>query len=244
MKMTNSITKLPTNGLFTAVVLLAFVAGGAGAAKGDILVNGLLDATSVSSQVLATPTGWVVDAFKTVSGPFNDGASSEDFANVQAPGGKGLFFKPFQGVIDNPITVNLYQDTPGTPGTKYTLTAFAGAEPNYSGLAAGTTTKSQLALDFLASNNAVIGQSVLDLAAAGLGTGSLPLGYAEYTVTGTAPAGTVTVRARGSMIDAYGTSGQQGFVMDAFELSSVPEPTTFTFLGLGVVGLTGMRRRR
>ena len=65
MKMTNSITKLPTNGLFTAVVLLAFVAGGAGAAKGDILVNGLLDATSVSSQVLATPTGWVVDAFKT-----------------------------------------------------------------------------------------------------------------------------------------------------------------------------------
>src|SRR4051794_14023486 len=106
MKQMSSRIQLPTNRLFTALALLSFATCGAGALRGATLVNGLLDATSVSSQVLATPTGWVVDAFKTVSGPFNDGASSEDFANVEAPGGKGLFFKPFQGVIDNPITVN------------------------------------------------------------------------------------------------------------------------------------------
>ena len=234
-----------TKRLLTTVALLAFVACGTGVAKAAPLVNGLLDATSVSSQMLATPTNWVVDAFKTVGGPFNDGASSEGFANFQAPGGMGLFFKPFQGSTDNPLTVNFFQDTAGTPGTLYTLTAFAGAEANYSGLIPLSPTRSLLALDFLNAANAVIGQSVLDLAGAGLGTpNGNPFGYAQYTVMGTAPAGTATVRARASMVDAFNNvaGGGQAFVVDAFTLNSVPEPTTFMFVGLGLIGLIGTRR--
>jgi hypothetical protein len=219
MKRSNSKTKLPTSPgerqtgvlggyltkrLLTTLAFLAFVACGTGVAKAAALVNRLLDTTSVSSQVLATPTGWIVEAFKTVSGPFNDGASSEGFANIQAPGGMGLFFKPFQGIADDAITVNFFQDTAGTPGALYTLTAFAGAEANYSGLIPASPTKSQLALDFLNAANVVISRSVLDLRSAGLGTpNGNPFGYAEYTVVGTAPAGTATVRARASMIDAF-----------------------------------------
>jgi hypothetical protein len=261
MKLSNSKIKLPTSTgerrtevfgaylpkrLLTTLAFLAFVACGTGAARAAALVNRLLDATSVSSQVLATPTNWVVDAFRTVSGPANDGASSEGFANVQAPGGMGLFFKAFQGTTDNPITVNFYQDTAGTPGDLYTLTAFAGAEANYSGLIPGSPTKSQLALDFLDAANAVISRSVLDLKGAGLGTpNGSPFGYAEYSVMGTAPAGTVTVRARASMIDGFNNvaGGGQAFVMDAFDLKSVPEPTAFIFVGLGLLGLIGTRRR-
>src|SRR5262245_6951394 len=99
----------------------------------DLLSNGNLDATSVGPQTLATPTGWSVNAFKRVSGPFSDGCSSEGFANFGSPAaGFGLFFKPFQGSLADPITVSLFQDKPALPGLTYTFSGWAGAEPNYS----------------------------------------------------------------------------------------------------------------
>jgi hypothetical protein len=84
-------------------------------AQGNILSNANLDQTSVSSQNRATPTGWVVDASKTLTGEFFDGASSETFCNVADEGGFGLFFKPFQGSDSGDyITVHFYQDNPTT----------------------------------------------------------------------------------------------------------------------------------
>jgi len=44
---------------------------GTGVAKADILSNGNLDSTSVSSQVGATPSGWIAAANRAVTGPFN-----------------------------------------------------------------------------------------------------------------------------------------------------------------------------
>lgn len=210
------------------------------------LRNGLLDVTSVSSQTLATPTDWIVNAFRPNFGPFNDGASSEAFANVEAPGGQGLFFKPFQGSPGDPITVHLFQDNPGTPGLQYTLTGFAGTEPNYSGFLPGSTTRSEFAVEFLNAANALIGGTVLDLGTVGLGTpNGNPFNYAQFTVRATAPTGTASVRARASMIDGFNNpaGGGQAFVVDAFELTAVPEPTTVALVGLGLVGWAVIRQR-
>ena len=42
-----------------------------------------------------------------------------------------MFFKPFSGGGTNgPATGHLLQDNPGTPGMKYILMGWAGAEPN------------------------------------------------------------------------------------------------------------------
>jgi hypothetical protein len=224
--------------LLTLIVVLGLVAWRTGLANANELSNGLLDATSISSQVSATPTGWIVNASRAISGPFNDGASSEGFANFADPGGQGLFFKPFQGNPANGnITVHLFQDNPGTPGMQYTLTGFAGAEANYSGLIPASPTRSELAVEFLNAGSLVIGGSVLDLQAAGLGTpNGNPFGYAQYTVMATAPAGTASVRARASTINGFNNplGGGQAFVVDAFELTAIPEPST---IALGIVCL-------
>jgi len=228
-----------TKRLLNLIATLGLVAWGTGYAHAQ-LVNGGLNAISVGPQVLATPTGWSVTATRSISGAFTDGASSEPWANSSAgdPSGTfGLFFKPFQGnLTDGNLTVNLFQDNPGTPGVSYTLTGWARAEAGYSGLTDPLTTKSQFALEFLDAGSSVIGGSVLDLFTAGLGGTD-----SSYSVSATAPAGTVGVRSRVSMIDAYGTSGGQAFIVDAFTL--VPEPSTFALFGLGFAGLAIMRRR-
>lgn len=164
-------------------------------------------------------------------------------------GGCGLFFKTFTGnATDGDVTVNFYQDNPGTAGMKYILTAWAVAESGYVGIdPTNTTTKSELAVEFLDAGSSVIGGSVLDLKAAGLGTTGLPnpFGYAEYMVMDVAPAGTAFVRARASMIDSFSNpaGGGQAFVMDQFTLTCVPEPASLVLVGTSLISFLGMRRR-
>lgn len=216
-------------------------------ARADFLSNGNLDATSVSTQVGATPSGWIASANKTISGPFNDGMSSENFANVLAPGGFGVFFKPFQGTTTDRITAGLYQDNPATPGLTYTLTGWAGAEPNYIGLT-DPTVRSEFHIQFLNAANTVIGDSTLNLVVNGqhvLGAANgNPFGYFDYTLSATAPAGTTSVRALATMVNAYGNplGGGQAFVIDAFTL--VPEPSVISFAVLGLGSLLAFRRRK
>ena len=88
--------------------------------------------------------------------------------------------------------------------------------------------------------------------AAGLGTPNAnPFGYAQYTVFATAPVGTVSVRARASMIDAFGNpaGGGQAFVVDAFVLTagpsvSVPDSGSTLMLLAGALGTIGWFKRR
>ena len=102
------------------------------------------------------------------------------------------------------------------------------------------TTQSRLAYD--AGSN-VLSTSALDLVAAGLGSApGQPFGYAPYSVSGVAPAGTTAVRARVSMIDAFGNpaGGGQAFVVDDFSL--VPEPASVGLLAAGLAILAFRRK--
>ena len=211
-----------------------------------VLSNGLLDNVAVGPQTLPTPVGWGVNSFLS-TGPFADGASSEQFANVLDPNGYGLFFKPFQGVATNKLTVDLYQNNPGTPGVNYTLTGWAGAEANYIGLS-DPTVKSYFHLTFLGASSNILSNVTLDLVAAGLGLGSPTppasgFNYHPFSLSAIAPAGTVTVQAGAEMINAYGNplGGGQAFVVDVFSL--VPEPSAITLLALGIGGSLILRRR-
>jgi hypothetical protein len=230
-------------------VTTAFIACGVGVAHADLLANGTLDLTAVSGQTLPTPASWIASATRSVSGPFSDGLSSETFANVLAAGGSGVFFKPFQGTTTDKLTASLYQDNPATPGLTYTLSGWAGAGTGYIGLT-DPTVGSQFHLQFLNAANNVIGDTALNLVVNGqhvLGSpnGGNPFGYFDYTLSATAPAGTVSVRALATMVNAYGNplGGDQAFVVDAFTLN-VPEPSVISLAALGLGGLLALRHRK
>jgi PEP-CTERM motif len=213
----------------------------AGVIIGGTINNGNMDATSVSSQILATPTGWVATADNT------DGLSSETWNNVADPGGSGVFFKSFFGDVTIPFDASIYQDNPASPGIEYTLTAWVGAGPGYSGTMVGSTTRTELAIEFFDITNGLVGSSVLNLGPAELNTVTgLPFDYDDYTVTATAPFDAATVRVRFSMIDAYDVpeGGDAALVTDHYTLIAIPEPTTFLLFAFGLLGLIRIRGRR
>lgn len=188
--------------------------------------NGKLDMISISSQNLATPTGWTVEAYRNQDGPHPDGASSEMFCNVQDPGGYGLFFKPFQGMVDlhNEINVLFYQDNAASPGGKYTMSAYTAGQVNYSGFFATNdpAPSTLFVVQFLDGLGTVLQSNVVDLVANGLPNGGPGAMILMSTPQYTAPLGTVTVRAGASMFNTYATSGQQSVFFDVFDLEFEP----------------------
>ncbi|HLH54932.1 MAG TPA: immunoglobulin domain-containing protein [Verrucomicrobiae bacterium] len=196
----------------------------------NLLFNGNLDETSVSSQVNASPTGWIIDASKTVSGTFNDGADSETWCNVVDTNGYGLFFKPFQGnaTTGDLLNVKFYQDNSATPGTKFTLSFYASGEAHYSGFFKTNSPNPETlaVIEFLDGTGTVLATNTFDLVAAGLpntGPGGMA-GFHYTTPQVTAPTNTTTVRAGCFILNVYNTTGAQSFFTDGFDLESVAPP--------------------
>lgn len=224
------------------------VLGAAESAGAQLLTNGSLDQTYQQEIVpgffLPKPAGWQNDGSRAISGPYEDEMSSEPWAGP-APtpntgaGDNGVFFKGFSGnTTDGAATGHLFQDNPATPGATYTLTGWAGAEPNF--LARDVV----FAVEFLNAGGTEIALSgtELSLMPTLIVPNGQPFNYKQYTVSAVAPAGTAFVRARASMIDGLGNpaGGGQALVVDDFAL--VPEPSAVgVFL---LCGMTLLARRR
>ncbi len=248
--------------MLVLITVLGLVAYGTSVANAVVVIggatnNGNMDKISVSSQVLATPTGWIATSDPVGSPPVFDGLSSEPWNNIgDATGdcnggtvGCGVFIKSFQGTAATPFNASLHQDNPGTPGMAYMLHGWVGAGPGYSGLS-DPATRTELALEFLDVGGVAIpaSGSVSDLDAgllAAQGNGN-PFSYDEYWVMATAPVGTATVRARFSMVNGYPVpnAGDAALVTDYYTLTCVPEPASLALGLIGVLGFLGIGRRR
>jgi len=220
----------------------------------NLLANGDLDMTYQQEIVpgffLPKPAVWENIGTRTITGPYEDEMSSEPWAGpaptpVTTNGSDGgdwaVFFKPFSGnATDGPATGTLQQAVAGSAGTSYKLSGWAGAEAN------ALMTNAEFAIDFLGGGGGLLSSSSLSLLPTLFVPNGQPFNYKQYTVTGVAPAGTAFVRARASMIGALGNpqGGGQAFVIDDFTLRAVPEPTTLGMLGLGLMGLQIVRRRK
>jgi hypothetical protein len=224
--------------------------------------NGNLDLTHATEVVpgffLPKPNVWIYSGSRTISGPFQDGMSSEPWAgpaptpvtadgNLNAPfpdgfGGPdgGVFYKAFSGnATDGAASIHLYQDFPAMPGFTYTLDGWAGAEANFLGTGV-------FAIDFFNGVGGLISSQTLNLNAAGLFVpNGQPFNYKEYSLNAIAPAGAVTVRARSSLLDGLSNpaGGGQAFVVDDFTFQIVPEPSVISLAVLSLAGLIAFRRR-
>ena len=169
----------------------------------------------------------------------NDGLANPPHPEGHGGPDGGIFWRPFTGNAANgQANGHLYQDNPAAPGLLYLLTGWAGAEANALG-------RLRFAIEFLDVANNVIGGLSLDLASEGLGVfNGEPFAYRQFSVQAVAPAGTVNIRSRASMLDGITNplGGGQAFVMDDFELTVVPEPS-LAVLALSAVGLMARRRR-
>lgn len=215
------------------------------------------------AALIPQPAVWTYQGTTTIAGNFVDGLTVEGFANgsptPQTTGALGdpprpdgcsangltadcgAFFKAFAGTTARgPITVDLFQDQPAVPGSRYLLTGWAGAGPRH--LAAGHA----LALEFLDAGGSVIPLSgsinpLTDL----LVDNGLPFDYKEYSAVAIAPLNAAEVRARVSMIAGSNNplGGDQAFVVDDITLARIPEPSSLLLVGLSLVGLLSMRSR-
>jgi hypothetical protein len=213
------------------------------------LLNAHLDLAASQNQLNASPVAWTIVATNLLSGPNVDGASSAGFANdgtSDPDSPNGLWFKPFSGHTNDDvfggdlINVHFYQDVPAIPGEAYSLAGHAKAEGNYCGLLENTPTKSVFALEFLNAQGDIIGSQVLDLQDQ---LTNAPNAWIAAAVSATAPAGTVTVRARASMINGFFSKDpQQSYFVDNFDLScSIPaiRDQKLTTAGLTLTGTCG-----
>jgi hypothetical protein len=231
----------------------------------NLLLNGSLDTDAVPFPIPdGTPDGWTL-----VESPADsrDPATLIDFADHTTPGpdGLGIWLKPFEGNFPGfpdvlTVDADLYQDVPGVAGQEYRMTGWARFEGGYAGGVDNLDpsapaprggqpplTDTFFALEFLDSLNTVLaGSVVVELKAAGQTNNNE---WLRHSLVGTAPAGTVAVRVRASMVDGEFNAdlepgpGQSAFV-DDFSLTAIPEPGTFVMSIFGLALVSAVRRRK
>lgn len=163
--------------------------------------------------------------------PTTDTLAFIDFANNTPGGQQGMWLRAFSGTGAIPTDGILSQTVPGVPLGEYTFSASSFWEPNYSGDSqtfSGTVTDTLMKIEFLDGGGLPIAGSTqtldLDLGPDGIADPDAVTGdgqrndstWRQFSVDGTAPAGTVSVRVSASGIDMYntGTSPMSAFFDD------------------------------
>lgn len=225
--------------VFAAVVLMCALQAPSWGVQ--LLVNPGLDDPPLHES--DSVTGWtlVEPDLDGLGSPVNS-AVFVTFRNHNPGGTRALWYRSFVGGLGGaePLTVNahLYQDVPGIPGAAYTLSAWYLYEAFYPGTNPLAVTDTFLALEFLDAGAGILASLVQNADDFYPGTND----WFQVVVNGVAPAGTVVVRARSSMIDGFVADGNpQSAFVDDFELL-VPEPAAALLLAPALVVL--MRRRR
>ena len=251
------------------LLTLFMLAGGfalwVGAAQAqELLMNGNLDDPGLhESDAIAN---WTL-----TESP--DGVNAATFArfadhttlpNMGTDTDMGLWYRAFEGTtFDNPreaVDAHLTQSVPGIPGVPYVMTGWALFEANFAGgfdtLPSGgennarwpadtpSPTGTVFALEFLDAANTVLpGSLVVDLHDdRGQTNGS---GWTQHVLMATAPAGTVNVQVRASMLDGVNSDvNPQSAFVDDFSLTIVPEPASVALVLIGMLGVVGLIRRR
>jgi hypothetical protein len=173
-------------------------------------------------------------------------AQVQDFADQDpAPGGTGLWLRPFEGNIgpnaglDKAINAFLVQTVPGTAGLTYTFSGYSRWEANYSGGVANldadkvappdmagppSPTNTIMRLEFLDAGNSVIGGTSLDLRTVQTNANV----WVQHTLTPTvAPAGTASVRVTAEATDMkFNVDPGQSAFYDTFSLTDSGAPAT------------------
>ena len=245
--------------IFSLAMATAMLCCGRAGAQ-ELLTNGNLDDPGTHESDLAT--GWTL-----TEGPgVINSATFASFANHTPAGSDpsqtGLWLRGFEGTtFDNPrpaADADLTQIVAGTAGKSYTMSGWARFETNWSGgldllPSGGTTspprwpantpspTRSEFALEFLdAANSVLAGSLVVDLHDdRGQTNDGL---WHQHFLTAVAPAGTINVRVRGSMVDGVASDlNPQSAFFDDFSLTAIPEPGS---LGLAAIGLVTLAFRR
>lgn len=162
---------------------------------------------------------WVVTEVEGGNIPGSATIASAGFANRPDSGGSlGVWLRSFTGNDVQPADGFLTQIVPGVEGGEYSFEGWARWEANYSGGDASFNTETFMGLAFLDSNGDVIGLPVeLDLSTTAQANGGP---WLDHTLTGTAPAGTVSVRVSAGALgmETNPAGGQQSAFFDDFSL--------------------------
>jgi hypothetical protein len=221
------------------------------------------------------PVGWTLDEGPTVNAIVADSAAFIGFANRRIEdttppvdpagvltGPQGLWLRPYVNVtqfdpdIDS-VYATLSQVVPGTPGAEYAFSGYSAWETGYSGGLPNTTTQTFMKIEFL-NGTTVIDTELLDLKAAGQindDAGNVePDDWRQFTVNGTAPAGTTNVRVSAGATGMFATDGAQSAFFDEFSLietlagagglAAVPEPASLVLVAVALCFCGRGRRRR
>ena len=158
----------------------------------DFLVNGNLN-------MAGPPSG-----FELIEAPEGaDSAAFRDFANHTEDGQQGLWLRAFAGQDGETVDATMTQTVPGVAGGEYMFSAWSAWETGYSGgidPSGAQNSETIMQMEFLDATSAVIGSPLtLDLFAAGQrndtdGGNVEPEDWLQFTLNGTAPAGTESVR--------------------------------------------------
>jgi hypothetical protein len=225
-------------------------------AHAQTLVNGSWESpTDTTDSTSTTVDGWTMtqvytDAADTIPG--NPG-QRDAFYNNTAGGRWSFWGQDFQN------NGTAYQTVSGAvPGDTYTFTSqmlfelgggsTSGAGNGFDAITVANNPTNTancdayINLSFIGANgHSVLASYQTDVLA---GTVTLDRTWAPYSVSGIAPAGTAFVK----VLDGWtnggsdGNTGSQGAFFDD-ETLSVPEPATFSLLGLGGMALLARRRK-